>query len=157
MVAEPAVAPAAAAVDPGWMARVEDQIRSLKSMMALIGVLALAALGVALYDLLTDDEGDGRGASRDRVAQLGDRVDRLEGRAGGASEESDVTRLQKGLAAKAEQSDVEDLGNQVGELRGAVEAGGSDDSVAQDLATLSERVDQLAADVEELRKESQQP
>lgn len=157
VVAEPAVAPAAAAVDPGWMARIEDQIRSLKSMMALIGVLALAALGIALYDLLTDDEGDGRGASRERVAQLDERVDRLEGKAGGASEEADVTRLQEGLEGKAEKSDVEDLGTQIEELRAAVEAGGSDDALAEDLATLSEQVEQLAAEVEELRNESQQP
>lgn len=157
VAAEPVAAREVAAVDPGWMARIEDQIRSLKSMMALVGVLALAALGLALYDLLRDDDGgDREGASRERVAQIDERVDRLEGRAGGAPKESDVTRVQEGLEGKAEQSDVEDLGAQIEELRAAVEAGDSDDSTTQDLATLSEQVEQLAAEVEELRSESQQ-
>ena len=157
VAAEPVVARDVAAVDPAWMARIEDQIRSLKSMMALIGVIALAALGLALYELLRDDDdGDRTGASRERVAQIDERVDRLEGKAGGAPEESDVNRVQEGLEGKAEKSDVEDLGSQIEELRAAVEAGGSDDSTAQDLATLSEQVDQLAAEVEELRRESEQ-
>lgn len=155
--AEPAVA--RDVVDAGWAARFEDQLRSLKSMMALIGVLALTALGLALYDLLAGDEDGGdRGASRDRVAQIDQRVDRLENKAGGASEESDVAKVREGLDGKAEQADVEQLGSDVEELRAAVEAAGSDDSTAQDVAELDERVAQLEAEVEELRAESaQQP
>lgn len=152
VAAEPVVA--RDVVDAGWAARLEDQLRSLKSMVALIGVLALAALGLALYDLLRDDGTGERGASRERVAAIDQRVDRLESKAGGASEESDVTKLSEGLDGKADQSEVEQLGSDVEELRAAVEAAGSDDSAAQDVAALDERLAALEAEVEQLRAES---
>ena len=146
------------AVDAGWAARIEDSLRSVKSMLALVGLLAAAAFGLALYELLTDDDGGG-GASRERVAQLDDRVDRLEKKAGGTSEESDVADVRDGLEDKADKADVDALGEQVEELQASVEAAGSGQenaASADDVAALSEQVEQLAADVEELQAQAEQ-
>ena len=143
--------------DPGWVARLDDQLRSLKTMVALIGVLSLLALGAALYALLGDEEDvDSTGASRDRVAQIDERVDRLESKAGEASEESDVAGLEKELSGKADQGDVEQLSADIEELRAAVEEGGTDEAVTQELDSLRQGLEALAAEVEELRAEQQQ-
>lgn len=143
--------------DRAWAVKIDDQLRSLKSMMALLGVLAAAALGVALYTLLADDEDAGGGAGGERVSRLDDRIGALEDRAEKASDDGDVKRLREDLGDKAEQDDVEALGEQLDELRSAVEAGSGEDAAsAEDLAALSNRVDELAAEVEELQEQSEQ-
>ena len=147
------------AVDAGWAARIEDSLRSVKSMLAVVGVIALAALGLALYELLKDDDSGNGGASRERVAQLDARVDRLEKKAGGTSEESDVADVRGGLEDKADRADVEALGEQVEELRASVEAAGSgseDAASTEDVAALGEQLEQLAADVQELQAQAEQ-
>lgn len=142
--------------DRGWAAGLDDQLRSLKGLVAMLGVLAAAALGVALYALLSEDDADG-GTGGERVSQLDDRVGALEDRAESSPEEADVKGLRQDLDDKADQSDVEGLGEQVDELRSAVEASSGEDAAsAEDLTALSERVDELAADVEELQEESGQ-
>jgi hypothetical protein len=76
-------------VDPDWAVHAEDRLRTLQGLLALMSVLALAALGVAIWALVDDGDGDDptrQGASRGRVAALTDRVERLSraqaGRAG---------------------------------------------------------------------------
>lgn len=144
----------AGAADAAWVARIDDQLRSLKSMVAVLALLAVAALAVAIYVLVTDDSRDDQGASRERVARLDDRVDRLERDAASASEESDVSRLQARLQGKADNSDLQQLDDEVAKLRTAVQkAGSGDTTVAQDISQLSGRVDQLESDVEQLRSQ----
>lgn len=143
--------------DPGWVARLEDEVRSLKGLLALVGVLSVAALGLSLYALLADeDDADATGASRERVAQIDERVDRLESRAGDTSEESDVAKVQEELGEKADQADVDELATALDELQSSVDAGGDDDAVAQELASLREDLDTLAAEVEQMQQDSGQ-
>jgi len=138
------------AADPGVVAYVADQVRSLKTAVTLLAMVALAALGLALYLLLTDDARDQHGASRARVARLEDRVKRLEADAAKASEESDVTRLQARLQGKASKTDVQQLSDNVTKLRTAVAQAGPQ-TMARDISRLSGRVDKLETDVSQLR------
>src|ERR671916_2157 len=61
--------------------RLEDAISSLRTGLMVVGVLAVAALGVAIYSLMQDDDtGNGSRsglASDERVSELDDRVDRI--------------------------------------------------------------------------------
>jgi polyhydroxyalkanoate synthesis regulator phasin len=70
------------ATDTGLLyARLEDSIASLRTGLVVLGLLAVIALGVALYSLLKDDANSSRGtrdgASNARVTRVNDRVDRL--------------------------------------------------------------------------------
>jgi hypothetical protein len=67
-------------------AEVLDRLGSLRTGLVVVAVIALAALGVALWALL-DDTGDSdrQDASRVRVERLADRVDRLESQLGEAA------------------------------------------------------------------------
>ena len=138
------------AADPGVVAYVADQVRSLKTAVTLLAIVALAALGLALYLLLTDDARDQHGASHARVARLEDRVKRLEADAATASEESDVTRLQARLQGKASKTDVQQLSDNVTKLRTAVAQAGPQ-TMARDISRLSGQVDKLETDVSQLR------
>ncbi|HWC26520.1 MAG TPA: hypothetical protein VG474_08055, partial [Solirubrobacteraceae bacterium] len=71
---------ATAAVDAGVLARIEDALSSLRTGRMIVGVLAVAALGVAIYALVDDDERAGSRsglASDERVSDLEDRVDAI--------------------------------------------------------------------------------
>jgi len=143
-----------ATLDPLWAERLEDQLRSLKGLVALVALLALAGLALSLYSLLRDD--DGQGASRERVARLDDRVDRLEGRIGSTTD-GEVTRLKDRLNAKADTDSVDELTSEVKRLQASVrEASGGDESSAEAVAQLDGRVDQLADQVKQLARESGQ-
>ena len=144
---------AEAVVDPRLLERLEDAVRSLRTALALVGVLATLALGVAIYALMeTDDSEDSRdGASRERVSRLDDRVDRLSrqlqnARAsdGGDAEERDVRSLERRLERRASTGEVEQLRTAVQRLQDSAGEGG-------DTAALEDRVDRLAQQVEDLR------
>ena len=142
---------------PLWPERVEEQIRKLKQLAAVLGLLAALATGLALWALLDDDEGgDGRGASRASVSRLDDRVDRLENRLGNASEENDISNVREDLQDKANKEDVANLQGEVEQLRQAVARAGRGDDSAQAVEELSARVDQLEQDVQELQREQEQ-
>jgi hypothetical protein len=74
---------AAPGVDPNViLLRLEDAIGSLRTGLTIVGVIAVAALAVAIYALVQADgssSGGSRGdlATDSRVSQLEDRVDRL--------------------------------------------------------------------------------
>jgi len=141
-------------VDPLWVERLEDQVRSLKGLVSLATLLALAGVGLSLYLLLRDD-GDRRDASRERVARLDSRVDRLAGRVGSASEETDVSRLGDQLAAKADTQSVKALSEEIQQLQASLEeVNSADDPSADAVVQLDERVDALAQQVEDLSSQS---
>lgn len=141
-------------VDPAWAVRFEDRIRSLKRLLALVGVLALAGLGLAAWALLRDDDTDA-GPSPERVARVSEKVDRLERRLGGASEESDTQQLEDGLTGKADAADLQALRREVRELRSAAAdaepSGSSSGDSSGAVSALDGRVDDLTEQVEELR------
>ena len=141
-------------VDPLWVERLEDQVRSLKGLVSLATLLALAGVGLSLYLLLRDD-GDRRDASRERVARLDSRIDRLEGRVGRASDETDVSRLTDQLAGKADTESVQALSDEVQQLKASVDdASSGDDTSADAVVQLDERVDALAQQVEDLSSQT---
>ena len=137
-------------VDAAWLARLEDRVRSLSSLLALVAVLAIAALGLSIYDLIHNG-GDRRGASQQRVARLSDRVSRLEGKSSTAADSSTTTSLATRLDSKASAQDVQKLSDQVAQLRTAAGSGSAD---AAALTQLNTRVDKLAQQVADLSSQT---
>jgi len=143
VVEERYVAPAA---DPNAiLLRLEDAVNSLRTGLMIVGVIAVAALGVAIYALMADDDGGagtGNAASDSRVSQLDDRVDRL------SRQVQDVRADVRGGGDTAELGDrVEALENTVKELAERPAPGDATQAVQE----LSDRIDDVTADVEELK------
>ena len=138
----PAYAPAAPVYAEDEDPRVlSDRIRSLQTALALLGVLAVAALGVALWALLTGDDDDQqrvdrRGASTERVAELEARVDELRGAVRDAPSAEAVQQLQ---------DDQQQLQTQVDEV---AEAAGGEQTATDEEARAA--VEQLTSQVAEL-------
>jgi outer membrane murein-binding lipoprotein Lpp len=126
----------------GARAALLDELRSLKRALALVGVIAIAALGVALWALLDQqDSGDGTsGASSERVSRLEDRVDELEGDVEDAASDESVSRLRQ---------EQEDLAEQVGQL--SEQSSGSDSQEAVD--QLEQQVEDLGGRVDDLEQQ----
>ena len=120
----------------GARAELLDELRSLKRTLAIVGVVAIAALGVALWALLSqEEEGDAqRGASNERVSQLEDRVDDVENDVEDAATKGSVSSIRQ---------DQEELSEQVDQLS-------EDSSGGDDAQQAQESVEQLQQDVEEL-------
>ncbi len=149
VVEERYVAPAA---DPNLiLARLEDSVASLRTWLAIVGLLAVAALGVALYTLLSDD---GSGGSRsglatdESVSRTNDRIDRLK---------NQVQSLRSNSAAQG--GEEEAVGVRVAKLEQSVktlaERPVTDAQPA--VEELSGRIDDLASDVEALKKAAAAP
>lgn len=133
------------AVDPAlaWQQVLEDRLRGLRTALAVVGTLAVAALGLALWTLLDEDGQEGRqGASAQRVADLDDRVDRFEERLDNRATTDDLEALRTSQEQLAERVD------EVAKAPQPQEDGASDEAVAalqQDVQALQQRVDDLAA------------
>ena len=137
----------APAVDPNAvLLRLEDAVNSLRTGLMIVGVIAVAALGVAIYALMQDD-GGGTGsrsglATDARVSQLDDRIDRL------SRQVQDLRSDASGGGDAAELGDrVEALETTVKELADRPTPGDATQAVEE----LSERIDDVAADVEQLK------
>ena len=141
-VYEERVAPAVVDRD-AVLLRIEDALSSLRTGLMIVGVLAVAALGVAIYALLKEDDTNGGGsrsglATDDRVSQLDDRIDRIS---------RQVQDLRSGEAGG------DDVDERVGALEETVERL-ADRPVAdpqEAIDELSGRIDDLAQDVESLK------
>jgi hypothetical protein len=127
--------------------RLEDSVATLRTGLMVVGVLAVAAIGVAIYALLSmETDGSSSGvASAARVSQLEDRVDRLsrqlEAPGGGAA------------------GDVGALGERVAALERTVKTLASRPSTdpTQAIEQLSGRIDELSGDVEQLKQSQPTP
>ena len=140
-------------VDPQWVARLEDQIRSLRTFMALLTLLSLAALGVGVYALIKAQDNEDQSASQTRVSRLDNRVDELESDLKRTSEENDVTRLEGRISGKADTTDVSQLRQQVTQLRTQIRTAGEGEADATKAAEdLGDRVDALSRQVQDLRE-----
>ncbi|HEV2060918.1 MAG TPA: hypothetical protein VGR11_16330 [Solirubrobacteraceae bacterium] len=129
--------------------RLEDTLNSLRTGLMIVGVIAVAALGVAVYSLMSQDD-DGGGsrsglASDSRVSELDDRVDR-------------ISRQVQDLRSGDGGDDDAELGNRVEALEGTVKelAERPVPDATQAVKELSDRIDDIASDVEEL-KSAQSP
>ena len=117
-----------------------DRLRSLRTALALVGLLAATALGVGLYALLTQEEEDDsrRGATRSSVNRLEERVDELESKTGDAATKSAVSDLR---------SDQEELSRRIDEL-----AEQPQDEDGGDTAQLQTAIEDLGTAVEDLQQ-----
>jgi len=69
----------AEAEELAWRELVRDELRSLRTAIALLGVLAAVALGIAVWALLSAESGgERRAVSAARVAALERRLDALQ-------------------------------------------------------------------------------
>jgi flagellar biosynthesis chaperone FliJ len=134
-------------LEPVWVQEVLDRLRSLRTAVGLLGVVAVAALGVALWALLTQEEEDDarRGASSERVRDLEDRVDNLESGVRDAASGDAVDRLREGQERLDERlRAVED------------QAGGPSDGMIEnlqrDMTQLGEAIEQTGETLEDLEQ-----
>lgn len=142
----------APAVDPNVvLLRLEDAIGSVRTGLMVVGVIAVAALGVAIYALTKADDDAGGGSSRGlateaRVSQLDDRIDRI-------SRQVQGLRSGGGASSDAVEDRVAAVERTVKTL---AERPSADPQQAID--QLSERIDEIAQNVEALEQaQSQTP
>ena len=75
---------------------VRDRLRSLKTTVVLLAVLAVVALGVAIWALLSSqDSSETQGASASRVTALEDQVDELSDDVKNAASKDDLQQLSR--------------------------------------------------------------
>lgn len=134
------------ATDPTFLlTRLEDAISSLRTWLVLVGVLAAAALGLALYAVLSPDDGTTRGAaSSERVSRLDDRVDRL------SRQVQELRSSSRGTDALSGRVDA--LSRQIATLRSQ---GSSSTDTTRAIEDLNRRVDDLSRQVQRLGGQTQ--
>jgi hypothetical protein len=144
--------------DPALMyAQLDERLRSMRNALALLGLLATAALAIALLAMLQADDAernDSTGASRERVERLDQRVDELrqdlDSRTKGTADSSDVNDVQEALDEKADAKDVTALEKAVQDLGDQpAESAEPDAATTQAIEDLSTRLDELEQQVAE--------
>jgi outer membrane murein-binding lipoprotein Lpp len=140
------------ATDPNLLlVRLQDTIASLRTALAFVGVLAVVALGVALYTLLKNDTNgrSGRGAaSNARVTNLSNRVDRL-------SRQIQSARAGSSGSAAGLSTRVSTLSRSVSALRSQVASTPQATDPTKALQDLSTRIDTLDKQVQTLSSQAQ--
>jgi outer membrane murein-binding lipoprotein Lpp len=134
-----------------WREEIVDRLSSLRTAVVLLGILAVAALGIALWALLTqEEESDARrGASADQVRDLEERVEELE---------QDIEQAPSRDALSQLSETVESLDERVGAVEDRVERQGADGGASEqavedlqgDVQQLGDSVEQLGDAVEQL-------
>jgi hypothetical protein len=135
------------AADPNVvLLRLEDSLASLRTGLMIVGVIAVAALGVAIYSLMKNDDtasGSRSGlASDSRVSQLDDRIDRLS------------RQVQAARSAARGADDAAAVGDRVAALEKTVKtlaARPAPGDATQAVKELSDRIDDVTSDVEQLK------
>ncbi|MDQ3722703.1 MAG: hypothetical protein M3376_06480 [Actinomycetota bacterium] len=126
--------------------RLEGSLNSLRTGLMIVGVLAVAALGVAVYALMKEDDGGASSrsglASDARVSRLEDRIDRLSRQV--QDVRSDGTGDDDAAALGAR---VDAIEKTVKELADRPAPGDATQAVQE----LSDRIDDVTTDVEQLK------
>jgi polyhydroxyalkanoate synthesis regulator phasin len=117
-----------------WRGQVTERLRSIRRALAVVGVLAVAALGVGLWALLAESHDDRGRARVSAVRALQARVDRLESEVRSGPSQVVVS--------------IRDEQRALGERVAAVEHDTSDalaaiDALRKDVDDLQQRVDAL--------------
>jgi len=129
---------------------VRDRLRSLTTSVALLAVLAVAALGVAIWALLSNqDSGGPQGASVSRVRALEDRVDALAADVKNAASKDDLQQLNRREQELADKVDALD--------KQATQTADDLDTVTNDVDTLKQDVDDLKTRVDALEQSGTAP
>jgi hypothetical protein len=130
------------------LVRLEDAVNSVRTGLMVVGVIAIAALGVAVYALIkandTSTDGSAGGVSSARIAKLDDRIDRL-------SRQVQDVRSQ----SRSSSGDASGLGDRVAALEKTVRelaARPTPGDATQAVKELSGRIDDLAGDVDQLKR-----
>jgi methyl-accepting chemotaxis protein len=139
-----------------------DQVRSLRTALAIVGVIALAALAGAVYTVLTmEEESDaGGGASRQQVANLDDRVDAMEADVKDRATKDDVNQITDDVQALSDR--VDQVANQARSAASSDNSGtdeqarSSIDQLNENVQTLTQSVADLDERVRELEDQAQQ-
>ena len=145
--APPAAGPPRTVIEDERVLELADRVRSLRAWLAVATVLAVAALGLAAWALLTKEEEDDTraGASRTSVDRLDSRVDELESQVENRASDSSVSEL------RADQDELAEQVQQLGES-------GDTDALEQSITDLGEDVQQLSERVDQLEQEqAEQP
>jgi outer membrane murein-binding lipoprotein Lpp len=123
-----------------------DQLRSLRTGLAIVGLVAVAALGVALYTLLTKDEGSDTkaGASQAEVSSLADRVDALESDVKSRASKDDVNQVADDVQALSKRVD------QIAKQAQSAPSSGTDKQARSSIDQLDTKVQTLTQDVKDL-------
>ena len=130
-----------------WREEIVDRLNSLRTGVVLLGILAVAALGIALWALLTqEEESDARaGASADRVRDLEQRVEELE---------QDIERAPSRDALSQLSETVESLDERVAAVEEQAADGGASEQAVEDLRAdvqqLGDAVEPLSDAIEQL-------
>jgi uncharacterized protein HemX len=120
--------------DSTWRAHVDDRLRSLTRALAVVALLAVAALGIALWALLAEDD-DGRARAR-AVRALEDRVERLEA-------EVDRAPSRVVVSVRDEQRSLDERLDELEQYTSE-----ATDGLRQDVRELEGRVDELRQQLE---------
>lgn len=148
-----------AAADDPRLDLLLDRVRSLRTAVALLGLVSLAALALGAYLLLTkEEEGDTRaGASRGSVASLEDRVDDLESDLRSRATKDDLDQVSEDQEALSDR--IDDVAKRA---KPADDAGADDelqssiDRLDQNQQTLGDSIEKLDQRVADLEQEQQQ-
>lgn len=140
-----------------------DRLRSLRTALAIVGVIAIAALAVAVYTVLTmEEESDaGGGASRQQVANLDDRVDALEADVKDRATKDDVNQITADVQALSDR--VDQVAKQARSAVSSDDSGtdeqarSSIDQLNQNVRTLTQSLTDLDERVRDLEDQAQQP
>ena len=140
---------AAPVEDPYRTELLLDQLRSLRTALTIVGVIAVAALAVAGYALLTKDEVSdaGAGASSQQVADLADRVDALEADVKTRATKNQVSQLSDDVKALSDR--VDKVAKQ-SESAASSDNGGTDEQARSSIDKLDQSVQTLSQDVKDL-------
>lgn len=132
-----------------------DRLRSLRTALAIVGVIAVAALGVAAYAVLTmEEESDaGGGASRQRVANLDDRVDALETEVEDRARTNDVNRIADDVQALSVR--VDRVAKQA-QSAASSDNSGTDEQARSSIDQLNQSITELDQRVRDLEDQAQQ-
>lgn len=136
-----------------------DRLRSLRTALVIIGVIAVGALGVALYAVLTkEEESDTQaGASRQQVANLTDRVDALESDVKDRATKDDVNQVADDVQALSNRVDKLAKQTQSADSSGTdKQARSSIDQLNTNVQTLSQNIKDLDERVRDLEDQAQQ-
>jgi outer membrane murein-binding lipoprotein Lpp len=128
------------------------KVRTLQGWLAAVAVLAVVALGVAAWAIITASDESSGGASAARVDALDEQVDELSNDIDSIKE--DVSNVQKDVDGKANSSTVDDLEGKVSSLESQVNDLDTSQS-SDDVQALQDQVDQLSQDVEQLQQDQQ--
>ena len=141
--------------DSAFRAEVMDRLAALRNWLALATLLSLAALALATWAFVReDDDGNanrGDGVRAGQVAALEERLDRLEDQPAGVRP-ADLAALQEEQAALADQ--VEDLAAQAEANAQTDPAAAEDIEARESIEVLDQSVQDLDARVQALEEQS---